>query len=69
MLRKKLKSIAQAIVHEHYLMLPSGVAKDSAEGKAFLAKKVIELIGEPGNSIYTFLDAQVSQVKNIIIIF
>jgi len=68
-LRRKLKSIVQAIVHDHYLMLPSGVAKDSAEGIAFLAKKVLELIGEPENGIYSFLHAQVSQVKNIIIIF
>ena len=56
-------------MHDHYLMLPSGVAKDSAEGIAFLAKKVLELIGEPENGIYSFLHAQVSQVKNIIIIF
>jgi hypothetical protein len=59
-MQKKIKRMARAQVHVHYLALPSGVVEGSAEAKTFLANTVLELIGSSEKECYAFLNIQVS---------
>jgi len=67
-MRKKLKTMAHAQVHKHYLALPSGVVNDLAEAKTFLANAVLELIGSSEKDSYDFLNIKVSPPETAVIV-